>query len=331
MIHIVTDNSKRRLPFYLALEEWVARRMPAGEYLFTWRVDPTVIFGRNQNVETEVDLEYCRDHHIQVYRRRSGGGCVYADMDNLMISHITPATDVTTTFADYTAKIVDVLRSLGVPADATGRNDIEINGRKVSGNAFYHIPGRSIVHGTMLFSTNMDNMLNAITPTRSKLESKQVASVASRITTLSEYLKDMTIEVFEKYLCSRLTTSEYVLSPEDIAEVEAIEQRYYELSWIFGKRGILSSHKNRIRIIRRIPGIGEIDIAIYNDNGKISDIDISGDFFLLSDLDTSVIEKIKGCDLQAESLAEALADTDMGAVISGLSTTDFINLLVSAK
>ena len=331
MIHIVTDNSKHRLPFYLALEEWVARRMPADDYLFTWRVDPTVIFGRNQNAELEVDLEYCRDNHIQVYRRRSGGGCVYADMDNLMISYVTPATDVTTTFAEYTAKIVEVLHSLGVPAEATGRNDIAINGRKVSGNAFYHLPGKSIVHGTMLFSTNMDNMLNAITPSRSKLESKQVASVASRITTLSEYLKDMTIEDFDKYLCSCLTTSEYALTPEDLAEIEEIEKRYYELSWIFGKRGVLSSHKNRKRIIRRIPGIGEIDIAIYNDNGKISDIDISGDFFLLSDLDSSVTEKIKGCELKAESLSEALADTDLEAVISGLSTPDFINLLLSAK
>lgn len=331
MIHIVTDNTKHRLPFYLALEEWVARRMPAAEYLFAWRVEPTVIFGRNQNVEVEVDLEYCRDHHIQVYRRRSGGGCVYADMDNLMISYITPSTDVTTTFADYTAKIAEVLRSLGVPAEATGRNDIEINGRKVSGNAFYHLPGRSIVHGTMLFSTNMANMINAITPSRSKLESKQVASVQSRITTLSEYLKGMTIEDFEKYLYSHLTTSEYILTPEAIAEVEAIEQRYYELSWIFGRRGLLSSHKNRKRIIRRMPGVGDIDIIIHTDCGKIADMDIYGDFFLISDLDSSVIEKVKSCQLTEKALLEALADTDVSAVISGLSTADFVNLLISAK
>lgn len=328
MIRVVTDNKKHRLPFYLALEEWLARHMPAAEYLFAWRVDPTVIFGRNQNAALEVNLEYCRDHGIQVYRRRSGGGCVYADMDNLMISYVTPSTDVNTTFSEYTFKIVEVLRNLGIKAEATGRNDVAIDGRKVSGNAFYHLPGRSIVHGTLLFSTDMNNMMNAITPSRSKLESKQVASVQSRITTLSDH-SDISIDDFETFLYKHLTDSEYVLTEEDIVSVEMIEQKYYELSWIFGKRGILSCPKNSRRVLRHIPGVGEFDMIITTEGDKISDIDIIGDFFILSDLDSSLIDKLKGCRFSVESLTCALEDTDVSGVIAGLSNSDFINLLMS--
>lgn len=331
MIRIVTDNGKHRLPFYLALEEWVARCMPDAEYLFAWRVEPTVIFGRNQNPALEVNLEYCREHDIQVYRRRSGGGCVYADMDNLMISYITPRTDVATTFSSYTSRIAEVLRGLGVPAEATGRNDVAISGRKVSGNAFYHLPRHSIVHGTMLFSTNMAHMLNAITPSRSKLHSKQVASVESRITTLSEHLKDLSIDDFEEHLYSQLTDTEYALTPEDIAAVEAIEAKYYELAWIFGKTGLLYSPKSDMRVRRRFPGVGELDMIVSTCHGIISGVDITGDFFLLSDLDSSLIDKLKGCELKRSVLEKALSDTDVQNVISGLQTGDFVDFLLSAK
>lgn len=329
MIRIVPPTSSRRLPFYLAVEEWAARTLPPEEYFFTWRVKPTVIFGRNQNPMVEVDMEYCRDHGIEVYRRRSGGGCVYADMDNLMMSYISPATDVTTTFAGYTARVAETLRALGLNATASGRNDVLIDGKKVSGNAFYHLPGRSIVHGTMLHTTDLANMTGAITPSRSKLESNKVASVESRITTIAEHLPSLTIEELENHILDSFTDSTYTLTPADIAEIEAFESRYYDMKWRFGSRGILGAPKAQRRRLRRVEGVGEMDTTITLDGDCIAHIDITGDFFLLSDLDAALLDRIRGCRLDAADLSRALEGVDASDVIAGLSTPKLIEYLTT--
>lgn len=151
------------------MEEFVARNInTADDCFFMWQVEPSVIFGRNQLIENEVNIEYCRQNDIKTYRRKSGGGCVYADMNNIMFSYITQSENVSLTFDRYINMVAEMLRSLHIPAEATGRNDIMIHGRKVSGNAFYHIPHHSIVHGTMLYDTNMQNMVATLThPTKS--------------------------------------------------------------------------------------------------------------------------------------------------------------------
>ena len=148
---VLPADEVRPLPFYLAMEEWIARNLPPDDYFFAWRVNPTVICGRNQDIEKEVNLEYCRKNGISVVRRRSGGGCVYADMNNWMFSYITPSSEVSSTFARYTSMVADMLNSLGLETSATGRNDILVNKKKIAGNAFYHMADRAIVHGTMLY------------------------------------------------------------------------------------------------------------------------------------------------------------------------------------
>lgn len=229
---LLPDDRCRRLPFYLALEEWVARTLPAEDWFFSWSVAPTVIVGRNQDLATEVDLEYCRTHGIDVCRRRSGGGCVYADPGNIMLSFVTDSTDVHDTFARCIGLVADRLRAMGIDARANGRNDIEVNGRKVSGNAFYHLPGRSIVHGTMLYDTDMANMLGAITPTRAKLQSHRVTSVEARVVTVRQLLPEMEREQFRRALVDGLTDSEYMLTDSDIRAVETIEGGYYRPGWL---------------------------------------------------------------------------------------------------
>ena len=182
----------RQLTFYLAMEEYVARHVlePSegvnGDCFFMWQVDPSVIFGRNQLLENEVNMNYCREHGIGIYRRKSGGGCVYADRNNIMFSYITAEQNVGFTFNRYVNMVVHVLQRLGVDARASGRNDVMIGDCKVSGNAFYKMPGRSIVHGTMLYDTDMLNMVGAITPTDAKLLSKGIQSVRQRIALLKE-------------------------------------------------------------------------------------------------------------------------------------------------
>ena len=136
------SDETRRLSFYLAMEEYSARQLCLeDDVFFMWQVEPTVIFGRNQVIENEVNLDYCREHGIQFYRRKSGGGCVYADHSNVMLSYITRSDEVVTTFSRYMQMLTEMLISLGLPATSTQNNDVLIDGRKVSGNAFYHIPG----------------------------------------------------------------------------------------------------------------------------------------------------------------------------------------------
>ena len=213
-------NDTRRLSFYLAMEEYAARNLNDGDDLFfLWQVEPSVIIGRNQVLEQEVNIEYCRTHGISIYRRKSGGGCVYADHSNLMMSYITRSDQVVETFSHYMKMVADMLISLGMKATTTANNDILIGNRKVSGNAFYHIPGHSIVHGTLLFDTDMEHMLNAITPPQTKLTKHGVQSVRQRITLLKEHT-DLTIDAFKQYAIKRLCGKELMLTAEEVSEIE---------------------------------------------------------------------------------------------------------------
>lgn len=234
MIYVtLPDAEDHRLSFFLAMEEFLAREKNQGDDLFfTWQVDSTVIFGRNQVIENEVNLEYCRSHGIAFYRRKSGGGCVFADRSNLMMSYITRSDEVTTTFAHYMQMVADMLGDLGIAATTTQNNDVLIGGRKVSGNAFYHIPGHSIVHGTMLFDTDMQHMLQAITPPRTKLDKHGVESVRQRITLLKEH-SDISIEDFRTFIRKRLCDRTCELTPQDVQAIETIEQEYLNPEFIY--------------------------------------------------------------------------------------------------
>ena len=179
-----------------------------------------------------MNLEYCDKHGIEIVRRKSGGGCVYADRHNIMMSYITPETNVEETFRHYTQLVANQLCKMGFNATPSGRNDITIDGRKISGNAYYLLDNRSIVHGTMLYDTDITNMLNAITPSRAKLESHKVKSVEARIITAAAIKPEMSLDNFHEALIKGLETSSFVLNNEQIRQVEELEQKYYDTAWI---------------------------------------------------------------------------------------------------
>ncbi len=222
----------RRLSFYLAMEEFVARHTDEPDAFFMWQVEPSVIFGRNQVLENEVNVAYCREHGISLYRRKSGGGCVYADMDNLMLSFVTSEENVNFAFNRFVNMVLLVLRKLGIAATGTSHNDIMIGDRKVCGTACYHLEGRSIVHSTMLFDTNMDHMLNAITPSREKLEKKGIESVRQRITLLKDYTTLDSVEALKALIRETLCEGERMLTASEVASVEAIEATYLKEEFI---------------------------------------------------------------------------------------------------
>ena len=173
------------LPDYLAIEQDLVKSVQEPT-LFTWIVSPTVIYGRHQSAETEVNENYCREHGIAVVQRKSGGGCVYADEGNLMISFISPSTHSEQVFAEFLNIIAQALQAKGLPAVTTAHNDILVDGRKVSGCACFTSPTGTIVHGTLLYDVNLNAMLAAITPSTDKLAKHGVASVRQRVANLKE-------------------------------------------------------------------------------------------------------------------------------------------------
>ena len=311
----------RRLSFYLAMEEYVARRIDEQDLFFMWQVEPSVIFGRNQLIENEVNLKFCRERGIKTYRRKSGGGCVYADMNNVMFSYITKDEAVGFTFNRYINMVVLVLQNLGVDAKASGRNDVMIGDRKVSGNAFYHIPGRSIVHGTMLYDTDMVNMVGAITPTDEKLLSKGVASVRQRIALLKDYI-NLDIEQFKTFVRNNLCQGEIVLNEEDISGIEEIEKDYLTDEFIYG-----NNPKYTIVRKRRIETVGDFEVRIEMKNGEIKGMVMLGDYFIIGDIDDTILRPLKGVRLEREALEKALPE-QLDTAILNLRKADFIDLLL---
>ena len=299
----------------------MARHLAADDYFFMWQVEPTVIFGRNQLIDTEVDVEYCRANSIQTYRRKSGGGCVYADRDNLMLSYVTPASNVNLTFNRYMLMVEHLLQKLGIDAKTTGRNDILVEGKKVSGNAFYHLPGRSIVHGTMLYDTDLERMVRSTTPSDAKLKSKGVESVRQHVTTLNKYL-DITIDEFKNFVRANLCDGEVVLDDCAVEAIKEIEQGYLTDEFIYGRNPAYTSV-----VKKRIEGVGEFEARMELRDGVLRKINLAGDFFLVGDLDGLLLAPLSGVSFTPEAVAERLADIEVGNIIMNLSKKQFINFL----
>ena len=221
---VLPDKNERSLAFWLAMEEFVAKSVEE-EAFFVWRVAPTVIIGRNQVLEAEVNLDYCHRHGVKVVRRKSGGGCVYADRENIMISYVSKRGEVAEIFERYLSALTSCLCALGLKAEKSGRNDILVEGRKVSGNAFHQLPDRSIVHGTLLYDTDFDALQEAIRPPVEKLQRHGVASVRQRVGNLKEHLAQTSIasvEDLERFIIAYFCDGEMLLPEESVTEIEAL-------------------------------------------------------------------------------------------------------------
>ncbi len=239
MTHLIlpqgAQTNFRRLVFWLALEEWAVENAPGS--FFLWNVQPTVIFGRNQDMEAEVNVPYCLEHGISMYRRKSGGGCVYADPGNLMISYITDCPDVNTAFDNYLSNLANALREMGLDAVRTEHNDVLVGGRKVSGNACYATKTGCIVHGTLLYDTDFTEMERAITPSKEKLDSKGIKSVRQRVENLKNCGLLFGFEVLQSKLIDYFCKDMQVLSSSELNKVLEIEKTYLDENFIrYGRR-----------------------------------------------------------------------------------------------
>ena len=311
-----------QLPFYFAVEEYVARHYTDDEYFVGWRVNPTVMLGRNQLIDNEVNTGYCKLHEIDIFRRKSGGGCIYADEGCIQFSYISRTSNANEAFACYMQRMARMFQGLGIDARLSGRNDILIDNAKVSGCAFYQLPGRSVLHNSLLFDTRLDHLSNALTPAKEKLQSKGVESVKQRVMNLAAYTH-LGISAFMDYVRREMCGTEVLqLTDEDMKGVAELEKELASDSFVYGK-----NPKYTVVRKHRFEGVGTLEAHLELKNNIIGNINMVGDYFLLGDIDHDFLALLKGCAFTREAVGETLQDVDLSAIVRGLQLRQFLRLL----
>lgn len=293
-------------PYYnLAFEEYVLANRREGDCLLLWQNARAVVIGQNQNAEEEIDRAFVEEHGIQVVRRATGGGAVYHDLGNLNYSFITDLGEAEKlTMTRFTLPVVRALRGLGLQAEASGRNDILVEGRKVSGTAQRIMKGRILHHGTLLFNADTRMAAGALRADPEKFRSKSAKSVRSRIGNIRDFLReDMELPDFWAYLRSALAGEGFVsgaLLPEELAAVEALKRSKYDTwEWNFGR----SPQYDMINK-RRWEG-GSLEVRLSVKGGLITEIDFRGDFLSRCPLDP-LTEALRGCPFRREEFGAVL-------------------------
>ena len=311
-----------QLPFYFAIEEYVARHYTDDDYFMGWRVNPTVMLGRNQLIDNEVNTDYCKEHKIDIFRRKSGGGCIYADKGCIQFSYISRSVNANEAFATYMQRMADLLKGLKIGAQLSGRNDILINGTKVSGCAFYQLSNRSVLHNSLLFDTQLDHLSNALTPAKEKLQSKGVASVRQRVTNVATYTQ-LDILNFMDYVRLEMCGKEVLeLTEEDMKGIAEIEKELSSDDFVYGKNPKYSLVRKH-----RFEGVGTLEAHIELKNNIIGSINMVGDYFLLGDIDHDFLSLLKGCEFTREAVKDRLEDIELSTIIRGLKLRQFLRLL----
>ena len=329
MIFIENDgNTDPKLN--LALEEYILRNFSKDvDYLLFYINAPSIIIGRNQNTLEEINYGYITANNIHIVRRISGGGAVYHDLGNLNFSFITNH-DVTmlNNFKKFTAPVVKVLNDLGLDAALKGRNDIQVEEKKISGTAQFSTGKRMISHGTLLFDTDLNEVVNALNVKMSKIQSKGHKSVRSRVANISEFLVEtIKIEQFRQLILDGLQKDSqafeiYKLSPSEWEAVHQLKAAKYDTwEWNFGQ-----SPKFNIQRSKRF-AVGEIDLRIFVERGGvITDFKIYGDFFgkePVKDIEKLLIGK----RYDKAIITEELKDITLLDYFGAIDKQDFIELI----
>lgn len=311
--------------FNLAAEEYLLKEFQE-EIFMLWRNDSSVIIGKNQNALAEIDLDYVKKNRIKVVRRLSGGGAVFHDLGNLNFTFIV--NEGLSSFADFrkfTEPIIEVLRELSVDAEFSGRNDITIDGRKISGNAQYCYKNRILHHGTLLFSSSIRDLSAALKPRSLKFEDKAVKSVEKRVTNISEHLKKpLTIEEFIDLIMDHVKRGKegrvYEFTPEDVKKIEGlVREKYGTWEWNFGE-----SPEYKFRNEKKFPG-GTVEVHLNVEKGRIEDVKFYGDFFGKRDV-AEVERLLKGVRHSEEAIREALMSVNTADYFANISVDELLSL-----
>lgn len=322
----------------LATEQYLMNHVSFDEPLILFYIQkPCVIVGRNQNMHSEVDLNYVREHGITITRRLSGGGAVYDDLGNLSFSFVVDADNQS--FGDFklfTKPIIKALHYMGATgAEVSGRNDLLIDGKKFSGNAMYTKNKKMYAHGTLMFDVDIAKANRVLTVSKKKMASKGTKSVRSRVTNLKPYLsaeyQALTTEEFRDQLLlylfnaraiAEIASHEYQLTPQDQQAIDQLVQDVYaNEEWLFGEEPKFTIQKEA-----RFKG-GTMEAKISVEKGKIDALTIYGDYF--GQKETQEIQQLLiGCSYNQQGMERALETISLEEYFKNISKADLISLLV---
>lgn len=319
----------------LAIETYLVQEMPLDEPILLFYInEPSIIIGRNQNTIEEINTEYVEKQGIHVVRRLSGGGAVYHDAGNLNFSFIMPDDGESfRNFGKVTQPIIDALHDMGVEgAELKGRNDLVIDDKKFSGNAMYSTNGRMFAHGTLMFDSDVNEVVNALKVRKDKIESKGIKSIRSRVTNIKPYLTDthqnMSTKDFRQEILLKIFETDkledvnvYKLTEKDWERINAISGKLYRnWDWNYGR----SPEFDLVR--RQRFAIGSIEAKMNVSEGEIKEIKLFGDFFGLGEI--SDVEKVlTGVKYDKESIKAAVEEIDVKKYFGNIEKEDLVGLL----
>lgn len=315
-------------PYYnMAFDEYCLESLPIDEPVFyLWQNRPAVIVGCNQEVNTEVNLEYLKQKGIALVRRVTGGGAVYHDLGNLNYTIVGRSEDLERDYPEYASIMMKALQSLGVPATLSGRNDILVNGKKVSGFAKRVIRNRLMVHGTLMYRVDVDVLTNVLNPSVTKLQSKGIASVRSRVANLCDYLPEVQdIQTFsnrlEEILSGHYADAEYQLTGEQLATIQKLaDEKFAQWEWNYGR-----SPKATLTHSARL-ACGMVEVHLTLAENRIASCRFGGDF--LGNLPASDVEKaLQGVVFEADSIRACLSQMKISHYFDGVVADDLVKLM----
>lgn len=333
MLFVPNENNDPRIN--LAIEIFLLQEMKVDEPILLFYInEPSIIIGRNQNTIEEINKDYVDAHGIHVVRRFSGGGAVYHDFGNLNFSFIMP--DDGNSFRDFeklTKPIVQALHEMGVEgAQLKGRNDLVIDDMKFSGNAMYATNGRMFAHGTIMFDSDINEVVNALKVRKDKIESKGIKSIRSRVTNIKPFLpkdkQDMTTEAFREEILLKIfgvdsvdQVKTYTLTEEDWVKIDEISDKYYRnWDWNYGKSPAFDIERRK-----RFP-IGSIEVRFNVQEGKITEAKIYGDFFGLGDI-ADVEQAFIGTRYDKSALKDVIDQIDVKKYFGNITPEDLLELV----
>lgn len=312
-------------PFFnLSAEEYLLREK-SEDFFLLWRNEPCIVIGKNQVAADEINPDYVSARSLPVVRRMTGGGAVYHDAGNLNFSFIQNGEP---NRAALCGPVIEVLRSLGVEAELSGRNDITVDGRKVSGTAMCSHGGRSLFHGTLLISTDLEAMSEALKPDETKLIGHGVKSVRSRVANLSEYTKEeVRPDIIGAMLAGYMTERGgeiYELGESDIDAIEKLrDSKYSTDEWNCGAEQLQKSERSRL-------SCGTVYIKKKNICGRIEDIRIFGDFMNSGDI-SKLEARLCGTELRRDKITSALESVQTEKYIPGLTAGELADIITKSE
>lgn len=315
-------------PYYnMAFDEYCLESLPIDEpVFFLWQNRPAVIVGYNQEVNTEVNLDYLKEKGIDLVRRVTGGGAVYHDLENLNYTIVGRSEDLERDYPEYAALMMKALQALGVPATLSGRNDILVDGKKVSGFAKRVCKDRLMVHGTLMYNVDVDVLTHVLNPSTTKLQSKGIASVRSRVTNLCNYLPELSdIQAFknrlEEILSNNYLDAEYKLSEADLAHIQQLtDEKFATWEWNYGR----SPKATLVQSARLACGTVEIHLTLAEN--RIASCRFGGDF--LGNLPASDVEKaLTGIPYEINEIRKCLSKIEISRYFDRVSADDLLEMM----